>query len=127
MELLDSEDLNAIEIKAKALTIEECLDFLCVDAAEVPTLDMKYARKAWRRGRASALSSAADKMFSAMGTRNGGPIALEYLRELSSTFQMEVSQASTSGGFSFQVNMTEDKNDKNEKQAVPSTTLESVK
>jgi hypothetical protein len=108
LDLLDSEDLSAIEIKAKALSLEECLSFLCLDVEELPAEDLRIATKAWRRGRVSALNTAADKMFAAMGNRNGGVIALEYLRELSSTFQMEATPTTSGQGFNFNVIMPED-------------------
>lgn len=109
LELLDSEDLAAIEIKAKALSLDECLNFLCLELDELPEEDKRIATKAWKRGRVSALNTAAEKMFASMGSRGGGAIALEYLRELSTTFQMEATPVAGPGGFAFNVIMPEEK------------------
>lgn len=118
---LEAEDLNVIEIKAKALSLSECLDYLCVDEDHLPEKELNYAKKAWRRGRMSSISTAADKLFTSMDTRNGGSFALEYLRALSSTFHLEPTdpgQGSINGnGFSFNVIMPEDKKDKAQPKA----------
>jgi hypothetical protein len=108
LDLLDSEDLAAIEIKAKALSLEECMDFLCLDIVDLPDEDRRIATMAWKRGRASALNTAAEKMFSAMGNRGGGIIAMDYMRELSSTFNVEATPVTSGSGFSFNVVMAED-------------------
>jgi hypothetical protein len=109
LEYLDSDDMLAIELKAKALDLEECLGFLCVDQADVPEADMKVAKKAWRRGRSVALNTAAEKMFSAMSMRGGGVVAMDYLSKLSNTFQVEATPLGKTGdGFTFNVVMPDD-------------------
>lgn len=105
---LDPEDLYAIELKAKALTLEDCYDYLHIDPEHLPEHEAVYAQKAWRRGRMSSIATAAEKLFSSMNGRNGGTFALEYLKALSSTFQIEPTPGATPGGFSFNVIMPED-------------------
>ena len=105
---LDTEDLMAIEMRAKALSFDECLDFLCVDPAEVPDIELAVAKRIWRRGRCSAINLAAEKMFSAMEMRGGGAVALDYLKQLSSTFQLEAMPNSSKEGFTFNVVMPEE-------------------
>ena len=109
LDYLDKDDMIAIELKAKALTLEECLAFLCVDIADVPEAEIKVAKKAWRRGRSVALDSAASKMFAAMSMRGGGVVAMDYLKQLSDTFSVEATPIGKSGdGFTFNVVMPED-------------------
>jgi len=112
LDYLDPEDLNVIEIRAKALSLDECYDYLCIDKEDLPEDEARYAKKAWRRGRMSALSTAADKLFSSMEGRNGGQIAFDYLRSLSSTFSLEPTSpgagSTSGGGFSFNVVLPED-------------------
>ena len=106
---LDQDDLCAIEIKAKALTLNECFDFLCVIPEDVPPNELAIANRVWRRGRSSAIHTAANKLFSSMDMRGGGAVAFDYLKQLSSTFQLEVEPATASKtGFSFNVVMAED-------------------
>jgi hypothetical protein len=110
LKFLDKDDLLAIELKSKALSIEECLDFLCVTSEEVGEADMAWVKKAWKRGRAVAITTAADKMFSAMSMRGGGQTSMEYLRAMSGTFQVEATPLGKTGdGFSFNVIMPDDK------------------
>ena len=113
LQYLDSQDLEVIEVRAKALSLEECYDYLLIDADELSEAEAALCKKAWRRGRMSSISTAADKLFNSMDTRNGGSIALEYLRALSSTFHLEPtdpgSGSVSAGGFSFNVVMPEDK------------------
>ena len=112
MTYLDSDDLCAIEVKSKALTLDECFDFLCVVPSDVPPAELAIATRVWRRGRASAIHTASDKLFSAMSMRGGGQVAFDYLKQLSSTFQIEVtpdSPTNPNSGFSFNVIMPEDK------------------
>lgn len=109
LDILDDEDLSAIEIKAKALSLDECLDFLCIEMDELSETEKTWAMKAWKRGRASGIHTAADKMFSAMGMRGGGPVAMEYLKQMSGTFQIEATPTATGKeGFVFNVVMPDD-------------------
>jgi hypothetical protein len=113
LEYLDAQDLEVIEVRSKALSLEECYDYLLIDVDALTPAEVALCKKAWRRGRMSSISTAADKLFNSMDTRNGGAIALEYLRALSSTFHLEPtdpgSGSVSAGGFSFNVVMPEDK------------------
>jgi hypothetical protein len=65
----------------------------------------------WRRGRVTGITTAADKMFNAMSMRGGGPVALEYLKAMSGSFQVEaVSKPGNGEGFTFNVTMPGDDN-----------------
>ena len=105
LDYLDSADLETIEAKARCLTLEECFDYLFIDPTELTEAEHNYARKAWRRGRMDGIVTATNKLFSCMSTRNGGTIALEYLRSLSDTFHISPDTQSTSSEFSFKVTM----------------------
>lgn len=107
---LDSEDLLNIEIKAKALSLEECFAFLCIEETDIPEAELVYAKKAHRKGRAAGISSACDNMFAAMKLRGGGIVALDYLKRMSKDFSVEAEASPGSNtGFSFTVVMDEDK------------------
>lgn len=103
---LTADDFTFIEIKAKALTLEEILHYLGIDPEEddIPPKELLLARKAWRRGRVNGIATAADKLFDSMSEKNGGSIAMEYLKQLSDTFHISPdSPQSSSQPFSFKV------------------------
>lgn len=109
LNFLDAEDLINIEVKAKALSLEECFDFLCIEESHVPEAEMNYARKAHRRGRAAGINEACNNMFGAMKLRGGGAVALDYLKRMSKDFQVEAEPSpGSNSGFSFNVIMPED-------------------
>ena len=103
---MDADDLQVIEMKAKALTLEECYDFLCVDPSELGEKEAAIAKKVWRKGRVEGISTAVDRMFSSMATRGGGDVALNYLQKMSSSFSA-TEAPSASGGFSFEITIPE--------------------
>ena len=106
---LDPQDLEQIEVNAKALSLEECYDLLLIDQQDLPAEEAILCKKAWRRGRCSAISTAANSLFHQMSARNGGQVAMEYLRALSPTFHLEPTDHTTSGkNFSFNVVLPED-------------------
>ena len=108
MTYLTSDDLVTIEIKAKAMSYVECLAFICVTEDELPPAEKVYSLKAFNRGRADSIGIACEKMFGAMGRNGGGPVALEYLRQMASEFQVNAIPAPGVGaGFSFNVTMPE--------------------
>ncbi len=109
LEFLDSEDLVNIEIKAKALSFEECLDFLCITEADIPPSDLKYAKLAHRRGRAIGIANACDNLFASMKVRGGSEAAILYLKQTASEFKIDaVSAPGSNNGFQFVVNMPQD-------------------
>ena len=106
LEFLDDEDLRIIESKAKGLSFADCLDFLCVAEIDIPKNELKLAKMAHKRGRVSAISKACESLFSSMNGKAGHQASIEYLKVMSSTFQLEPT-SSSSGGFSFNVVMPE--------------------
>jgi hypothetical protein len=107
---LMAEDLLSIELKAKAMTLPECLEFLFLTEDELTEEEARFAKLAYRKGRAAGISTAADNLFASMKMRGGGPVALEYLRQLSGTFTLEATpEAGTKSGFNFNVVMPETK------------------
>lgn len=108
LNFLTVDDFNFIEIKAKALSLDEIFDYLGIDQADIPSEELIIANKAWKRGRVNGIATAADKLFTSMSDKNGGSIAMEYLRQLSNTFHLSPDQSSSSGNnFSFKVVLDE--------------------
>lgn len=107
LDYLTSEDLNIIEIKAKALSLDECFEYLCIKEDEIPERELSYAKIVFRKGRVKAISEACDRMFSTMNHKNGAQVAFDYLKQLSSTFALAPVK-STGSGFSFNVILPED-------------------
>lgn len=110
LDYLDAQDLLTIQVKAKALSLEECLEFICAEIEDIPKAEMRYATLAHRRGRSEGIATACDHLFGSMKMRNGGQAAVEYLRQMSGEFQIDA-QATPGGtsGFSFNVHMPEAK------------------
>ena len=109
LEHLDAEDLINIEIKAKALSLDECFDFLCIDKNELPESDLKWATLAHKRGRVIGVATACDNLFAAMKVRGGVDAAILYLKQTAGEFKIDATGAPGSqSGFSFTVNMPKD-------------------
>jgi len=109
LEFLDSEDLLHIELKSKALTFEECLDFLCIKQQDIPPAELEIALMAHKRGRANAIVTACDNLFGAMKVRGGAEAAIHYLKQTSKEFKVTATNSpGTGNGFSFTVNMPEE-------------------
>ena len=108
---LDVSDFHVVESKAKALTLAECLDYLCLDINDIPADELKLLTRCHRRGRLSAISEATSSLFTAMSNpRCGVQASIEYLKQFSDTFTIEASTngSTTSGGFSFNVQLADD-------------------
>jgi len=103
LKVLTVDDFIITESKAKALGIDEVLDYLCLTKAEIPEAEYYLLLKAHRRGRMAAISMAADKLFVAMSNKNGHQASIEYLKQFSSTFSIETTPTSSSSGFNFNV------------------------
>ena len=114
-EFFDQEDFTCIEIKAKGLTFEECLHFIGVDEEmidDIPKHELAYARRLHRKGRADAIAKACDFLFASMSGRQGGSVALDYLKQMGSDFKVTAQEnPGSSSGFSFNVIMPEDSSD----------------
>lgn len=102
-ENLSEEECVQLVLCAKALSLDECFDYLLIDKSALSPAETKFAELLHKRGRAIGVKDAADKLFAHMATRNGGQSALEYLKQFSGDFAVEVQQSSGSG---FQFNVT---------------------
>lgn len=103
---LGHEDLQAIEVHAQTLTLDECLQFLLINKDDVAEADLSTAKRVWQRGRLLAVTKAGDRLFANMGTKGGAQASLDYLRQMSPTFQAEIT-SKPSGGFKFNVVLDE--------------------
>ena len=102
--VLDKGDLLSIELMAKTLSLEEALAVLFLTLDELTEHETNLVNRVWRKGRNKAVQEAGDHLFAQMRTRNGTVASLEYLKQMSSTFQLVVSPTSnSSSGFSFNV------------------------
>jgi len=101
--ILTSEDLEIVEQRAKALSIQECLEYLCLDTEELTETEISYIKRAHRKGVADGIYRAVDYMFKHMQTKNGGQTCLDYLKTRSEPFQVEATPKGS--GFSFNVVM----------------------
>lgn len=103
---LDADCCVQIVLGAKALSLDECFDYLLIDKQTLTPDELSFANLLHRRGRAIGVKDAADKLFMHMSTRAGGQSALEYLKQFSGDFSVEV-QASAGTGFQFNVTIPE--------------------
>lgn len=110
LEEITVNNLNTIELQAKTLSLGECYDYLLLDEAELSDSDKKWCKRAWKCGRAKAISDAGKKMFEGMSRNNGGQTAMAYLEKMSGTFKADVVIPDGGGGsgFSFNVTLTDD-------------------
>lgn len=113
---LDSEDYKNIERQARVLSLDECYLYLGCEVKELSTEELELAERVWNRGRMAAIGLAGERFFAQMSQRGGAVPALEYLQQMSGTFQAEVVPNAVGAGFSFSVNIpeTKDKEKKNE-------------
>ena len=103
LEILSAEDLLAIELAAKVLEFEEALQSIFLEAADLSDKEVALAKRVWRRGRFQGIQEAGTKLFKQMENRNGTQACIDYLRQMSGTFSLEVTPVSTGSGFSFNV------------------------
>lgn len=108
-DVLQAEDYNEIERKAKVLELAECFDYLMVDPKDLNKDSLEAAKRIWTRGRMHAIHTAGDRLFSQMQQRGGAQASLDYLRQMSGTFQAEITPTSGSG---FKFNVVIDPEDK---------------
>ncbi|MCP4086674.1 MAG: hypothetical protein GY745_16710 [Actinomycetia bacterium] len=100
---ITAEDLQVIEVRASVLTLDECFQYLLVDKEDISDEDLAIANKVWKRGRLASISAAGDKLFASMAHKGGAQPAFDYLRQMSATFQAEITPAPKSSGFKFNV------------------------
>lgn len=103
-ETLSADDCIQMSLAARSLSLEECYDMLLVDPEQLTPAERKFAEQIHRRGRAVGVKDASDKLFVHMSTRQGGNSALEYLKQMSGEFAVELSAAPKSG-FQFNVSI----------------------
>lgn len=104
---LSEEDCITLVLVARSLSLDECFDYLLIDKQSLAEAEQRFAELLHRRGRAIGVKDATDKLFLHMATRNGGQSALEYLKQFSGDFSVEVSQGAGQGGFQFNVTIPE--------------------
>lgn len=106
---INHEDLLTVEKAADSMSVEQCYELLMIDPAEMSEYESSVVVAIHKRGRASGVKSAVDKLFAHMATRNGGTSALEYLSKMSGEFAVNVETAKKGTGFNFNVIIPEDK------------------
>ena len=109
---IDCEDLLSIELNAKVLELPQCFELLFIVQDELPQDELEYCQSAHKRGRHKGLTQACDHLFRNMQARNGTNACIEYLRQFSGTFQVDIiPSAGSATGFNFNVIMPEDKSE----------------
>lgn len=101
-ETLDEQCCFEIVLNAKALSLDECFDYLLISKQDLEPAEATFAEMLHRRGRAIGVKDAADKLFQHMSTKAGGQSALEYLKQFSGDFSVELGPSAGSG-FQFNV------------------------
>ena len=97
MPQLDSERLDTVEYLAKALSENEILEYFAI-TTQLPltAFETRIFHMAYLRGTAKGKREAMEKLFAAMGSRQGGQVALQYLQTHAERFP----QADSDGNFS---------------------------
>ena len=104
LEVLSADDLLNIEIMAKTLELDACLESLYLTLADLSELETTIVQRVHRKGRNKGVQEAGDNLFSQMRTRNGTVACMEYLKVMSNTFTIQVTPVGgSSGGFHFNV------------------------
>lgn len=102
--ILDSADLNNLEIRARSMTLEECLETLFLTLDDLSEKERVLVSRVHRRGRNLGVQKACDSLFSQMKVKGGTQACIDYLRSMSATFAAEETPTSIAGGgFSFTV------------------------
>lgn len=103
LQTITAEDLFSIELMAKTLSMSDCLDALFLTEDDLTPREINIVTRVHARGRQLGVQKAGDNLFMLMKQRNGTLAALEYLKQMSSTFTLEIAPEAKSGGFSFNV------------------------
>ena len=103
--ILDSDDMNSIEIHAASLDVEQCLHILGMESDDLSDDELKIVEKIHKRGAAKAIAEASSKLFSSMSARGGSVACLEYLKAMSENFASEPEQQHSGSGFQFTTNI----------------------
>jgi len=120
-------DLEQIYATARTLALQDCYDLLGLDPIDIPERDQLFAQAAHRQGRAYAISYAGNQLFVQMVGKSALQASLEYLKTMSGTFTADIDTPTSgkSGGFQFNVNLTDNEDKKTSKP--PGTDLKAVK
>lgn len=106
LKLITPDDLFTVQQRARALTIDECYDYLCVEAEMLTPFEINCIKRAHKRGLAEGITVAIDNLFSHMKTRNGGQSCIAYLQQHARSFTVEPT-SSPNNGFNFKITMNE--------------------
>lgn len=100
----DQDSLLRVEELAAHLEESEILDYFAITADDLNDAERAIMRTAIRRGTAMAKARMGDKLVSACSDRNGGLLALKYLRMFAEKYPTEdFPGLNTSGGFSLKI------------------------
>lgn len=99
---LDKERLDTIEYLAKALSEQEIMEYFAIMPEHPLTaFETRVFHMAYLRGTAKGKREAMEKLFIAMGTRQGGAVALQYLQTHAERFPSDGESPVGPGGKSF--------------------------
>jgi len=100
----DQDSLLRVEELAAHLNETEILDYFALTAEDLNDAERAVMRTAIRRGTAMAKARMGDKLVSACSDRNGGLLALKYLRMFADKYPAEdIPGLSSGGGFSLKI------------------------
>lgn len=98
---------STVVLAAPTLSIEECYDLIFLKQDELQPAEVELMERLHRYGRAIGIKDASTALFNQMKGKNGFTPALEYLKQCSGDFKLNVTQTS-GGGFSFNIQMPHD-------------------
>lgn len=103
---LVAEDCHDFILASRALSLTECYDICMLDITELSEAENQFLTKLHKYGRSTGVKDAAQQLFLHMSTKNGGQSAIEYLKQMSGEFSVEVT-STKHAGFAFNVNIGE--------------------
>jgi len=99
----DQDMLMRVEQLASGLSPEEIMQYWGLTLAQLCPADLDHFFVAYNRGISSAKSRAVDKLFSAMGDKNGGVFALKYLEIFADKFAESEAASNLNHGYTLQI------------------------
>ena len=105
LEYIDNEDLLSIEQDSRFLDLDDCLIALFVDKRKLSDWELDVVTQVHKRGRQKGITQAGELLFRNMSAKTGTNACLEYLRQFSSDFTIDVTpmHSGSSSGFNFNV------------------------
>jgi hypothetical protein len=94
------EQLYNVEDAAKAMTKEECMAFTGVTLEGLTEIEALHLEGAYKRGRLKGKKLASDRLFSQMGMKGGGAVALAYLEKFGEEFKTDGTEGNKVFSFS---------------------------